>query len=386
MNQQTSPQQLSNDKFYEVKNNEIESKSYKEADDNGLIKWDDDDDTSKQPQIQQRAFPIPQSRPAPYQRPPHPKENRPSPKNSPTKNTMTGGMQNLSYFNQHNPQPNQQQNPTRRQTRIGGRRVHYYHDEISQNPESSESFDNHSYGYYTDSYHKKISSRKSKSARPLKKRRFLSKNSAVLSPIGKRVQHIENIQKEGSNFMNDHNSTNDRNDHEVKGDRDIETHFSNYPNPKSLSRPDYNEDQENSSKEPHAILDNTTNSQSSKKIRRVRDIGLRQMMNIRRAILFYGDMSSILQQEIRECNLSLSPAILRCNAVHGPNSCEEISPTLSHIRCASGYKRVGCCKCAPSCPSHFLDKGFYCEKSKSYYIDSFASEEDCESATHINCE
>lgn len=127
------------------------------------------------------------------------------------------------------------------------------------------------------------------------------------------------------------------------------------------------------------------------------DIGLNQMHNIKRAILFYHSMEKVVQEEIVKCDLNQDPALRRCNLVHSAenlekssnkkNACKKISPTLVHKNCPSNYKRIGCCKCTQRCPNNlFTDKGFYCKKSKPYSINSYTSKEECEMDSKMRCE
>ena len=96
--------------------------------------------------------------------------------------------------------------------------------------------------------------------------------------------------------------------------------------------------------------------------------------NINHLILYYKGLTSELRTSIDKCGLDLSPAIKRCERVHGAGNCEKVTSTFVNRKCPDGFRIEGCCQCVVSCPANWKDDGYWCQKPESVETDQACAE------------
>lgn len=112
---------------------------------------------------------------------------------------------------------------------------------------------------------------------------------------------------------------------------------------------------------------------------------LQRSLNVMKALASYDILTPSLKKDIQDCELSLTGAIKRCEKIHGAGNCESITPTYAGPKCPENTERVGCCTCAPRCPTGYKDQQILCQKPKSYIIKPRPTQQLCYLANAADC-
>jgi len=116
-------------------------------------------------------------------------------------------------------------------------------------------------------------------------------------------------------------------------------------------------------------------------------IEIQRTYNVYRMLLAFNHLTTSLKDDIISCKLNLEPALQRCEAAHGKNNCEAISPTLVNQKCPTGYIRQGCCKCVMECdPTEFYtqDRAFCTMKSELHAVPSIIAASSASGSNKVN--
>ena len=102
-------------------------------------------------------------------------------------------------------------------------------------------------------------------------------------------------------------------------------------------------------------------------------------------LVLYEFLSADAKAKIAACQLNLNPALARCEAQHGPGSC-EVNGLYAQKKCPAGTKKFGCCVCASECPAGFDEKDVYCMKPLAKKSAQFSSKDECTTVAQAACE
>lgn len=122
------------------------------------------------------------------------------------------------------------------------------------------------------------------------------------------------------------------------------------------------------------------------KTTRVEIIEVDRQFNIHKALFSYDSLTESMKKDVRNCGLSLAPAMKRCESVHGTSNCQAITPTYVGPKCPQGFVREGCCTCVSECPSGFRSNKLVCSKPKTYFTNPRPTENGCFIANAIKCD
>lgn len=99
--------------------------------------------------------------------------------------------------------------------------------------------------------------------------------------------------------------------------------------------------------------------------------------NVTHMLLFYKGLTQEQRNAIDACNLNLSPAIGRCEKVHGVGNCDRVTSTFVNRKCQQNFRIEGCCQCVAGCPTGWKDNGYWCEKPTAITLTKYDSMTAC---------
>lgn len=91
------------------------------------------------------------------------------------------------------------------------------------------------------------------------------------------------------------------------------------------------------------------------------------------------------KDKIKACGISLQGALQRCEAAHGSGNCET-DAMYAQKKCPTGLARIGCCTCAPACPTGFDEKTLFCIKPAADKSAQYNTQAECENLSKKTCE
>lgn len=113
---------------------------------------------------------------------------------------------------------------------------------------------------------------------------------------------------------------------------------------------------------------------------------VRELNDINTALFYFKNFPKKYRIRMSRCKLNLSPAISRCESLHGKGKCIKLTPTMVHQKCPKDYERIGCCTCARRCPKkYFKSRGFYCLRTRVYKLDTFKTFKECKLQNKGHC-
>jgi len=108
--------------------------------------------------------------------------------------------------------------------------------------------------------------------------------------------------------------------------------------------------------------------------------------SVNHLILYYKGLSPAQRSAVDACKLSLTPAIARCEKIHGQGNCQPETTTFVTRKCDKGFDLQGCCQCVIQCPKDHMsstadqrwsDNGYWCLKPQTFTVKKFNDEKSC---------
>jgi hypothetical protein len=101
------------------------------------------------------------------------------------------------------------------------------------------------------------------------------------------------------------------------------------------------------------------------------------MDNLIEKLLHIDELPSESQTSIKNLQLNLSPAILRCQSLYQSQPCEPLYGTMAQTTCPNGFQRLGISSCTLPCPPNLIEDGLFCVKKPAYTIPTFTTKSEC---------